>query len=67
MLLVQVCNDFFSNVNVILRSLSDENYSIAKHRFIGCLTGRSAALYLHRALKKEAAQDGQVGTDEEGR
>lgn len=50
--LVQDWNDFSRNVNVILRSLTDENYCSAKHRFIGCLTSRPAALHLYRAQKK---------------
>lgn len=34
MSLVQGWNNFSSNVNVILRSLTDENYCFAKHRFL---------------------------------
>lgn len=38
MLLVQGWNDFSSNVNVILRSLTDENYYFAKHKVTDFLT-----------------------------
>lgn len=63
--LVQGWNYVSSNVNVILRSLTDENYCFAKHRFIGFLTSRPAALQLYRAQRKLLKMGDVVSTGKE--